>query len=142
MVHRASSCGCLLYIIPLTSPSPHLIPYSLTHPASRFLAASPTAELEPCSSSYTQTDEVDMGMTYAELQVFGMLRTVKKCGPFSMVTRLAMEWGGRLSVQEVRLFAFFTHYDYLNICSSRTLRSKLDGDKSHVLLPLLRNQPP
>lgn len=36
--------------------------------------APPTAELEPITESYTQSDEVDMGMTYQELEVFGKLR--------------------------------------------------------------------
>ena len=32
-----------------------------------FLTATPTAELEPISKEYVQSDEVDMGMTYDEL---------------------------------------------------------------------------
>ncbi|KAI9138932.1 hypothetical protein BKA69DRAFT_1088728 [Paraphysoderma sedebokerense] len=49
-----------------------------------FLTAAPTAELEPITESYVQKDEVDMGMTYDELTVFGRLRKVAKCGPFGM----------------------------------------------------------
>lgn len=33
--------------------------------------APPTAELEPITSDYKQSDEADMGMSYAELSVFG-----------------------------------------------------------------------
>jgi NAD+ synthase (glutamine-hydrolysing) len=34
-----------------------------------FLTAIPTAELEPITADYVQSDEVDMGMTYDELTV-------------------------------------------------------------------------
>jgi hypothetical protein len=37
-----------------------------------FLNATPTAELEPVTEDYTQSDEADMGMTYAELTAFGI----------------------------------------------------------------------
>ena len=47
-----------------------------------FLDAVPTAELEPITESYVQSDEVDMGMTYDELSVFGRLRKVSKLGPW------------------------------------------------------------
>eukprot|EP01133_Synstelium_polycarpum_P015343 gene15343-18193_t len=56
------------------------------------LTATPTAELEPTSADYVQSDEVDMGMTYDELSVFGRLRKVNKCGPVSMFERLVSEW--------------------------------------------------
>ena len=36
------------------------------------VAAPPTAELEPITNDYKQEDEVDMGMSYKELGVFGM----------------------------------------------------------------------
>ena len=49
-----------------------------------------------------QADEVDMGMTYDELSVFGRLRKVEKCGPWSMFTKLVHEWGSFLSPQQVR----------------------------------------
>ena len=46
--------------------------------------AKPTAELRPieegAGDSYTQTDEEDMGMSYAELSLYGKLRKVAKCG--------------------------------------------------------------
>ena len=50
-----------------------------------FLDATPTAELEPITENYVQKDEVDMGMTYEELSIFGTLRKVARCGPYSMV---------------------------------------------------------
>lgn len=37
-----------------------------------FIDAPPTAELEPITETYTQSDEADMGMSYNELSVFGM----------------------------------------------------------------------
>ncbi|KAJ3098177.1 glutamine-dependent NAD(+) synthetase [Phlyctochytrium planicorne] len=65
-----------------------------------FLNATPTAELEPLTESYTQSDEVvfivyglaDMGMTYEELSVFGTLRKVFKCGPYQMFLNLLDQW--------------------------------------------------
>lgn len=53
-----------------------------------FLNAVPTAELEPITENYVQADEADMGMTYDELSVFGRLRKVAKCGPYSMFLKL------------------------------------------------------
>ncbi|KAF8433258.1 hypothetical protein L210DRAFT_3623180 [Boletus edulis BED1] len=77
-----------------------------------FLDAIPTAELEPISETYMQSDEADMGMTYDELSVFGRLRKVEKCGPYSMFTKLVHEWGSFLSpvqiAEKVKLF-FFEH---------------------------------
>ncbi|MCA9872147.1 MAG: NAD(+) synthase [Anaerolineales bacterium] len=54
--------------------------------------AQPTAELEPITSSYTQLDEADMGMTYAELSHFGRLRKIQRCGPLAMYEKLVLEW--------------------------------------------------
>ena len=44
------------------------------------LHAPPTAELEPITETYTQTDEQDMGMTYDELSVYGRLRKISLVG--------------------------------------------------------------
>lgn len=66
-----------------------------------FLNATPTAELEPITREYVQSDEMDMGMTYDELSIFGRLRKVEKRGPYSMFTKLIDEWGHRLSPAEV-----------------------------------------
>ncbi|EDR14650.1 uncharacterized protein LACBIDRAFT_305496 [Laccaria bicolor S238N-H82] len=77
-----------------------------------FLEAVPTAELEPITETYVQSDEADMGMTYDELSVFGRLRKVEKCGPYSTFTKLVHEWGAFLSpvqiAEKVKLF-FFEH---------------------------------
>ncbi|KAJ3514988.1 hypothetical protein NLJ89_g2039 [Agrocybe chaxingu] len=77
-----------------------------------FIDAVPTAELEPITETYVQSDEADMGMTYDELSVFGRLRKVEKCGPYSTFTKLVHEWGSFLSplqiAEKVKLF-FFEH---------------------------------
>lgn len=77
------------------------------------LEAPPTAELEPLTSSHTQTDEEDMGMTYAELTWFGKLRKLERCGPVSMYRKLISAWRDRrLSPGEVaaKVKFFFRMY--------------------------------
>lgn len=54
-----------------------------------------------------------MGMTYEELSVFGRLRKVARCGPFSMFEKLLHEWNGRLAPAEIatkvkRFFYFYS----------------------------------
>lgn len=53
-----------------------------------------------------------MGMTYDELSVFGRLRKVDKCGPYSMFTKLVHEWGSFLSPLQVadKVKKFFFEY--------------------------------
>ena len=77
-----------------------------------FLTAIPTAELEPITSTYVQSDEADMGMTYAELSVFGRLRKVSKLGPWGMYEKLLRMWSDRLSPREVyeKTRRFFYYY--------------------------------
>uniref|UniRef100_A0A4W6CZ20 Glutamine-dependent NAD(+) synthetase n=1 Tax=Lates calcarifer TaxID=8187 RepID=A0A4W6CZ20_LATCA len=77
------------------------------------LAAPPTAELEPLTDGQvSQTDEVDMGMTYSELSVIGRLRKISKCGPFSMFCKLIHMWKDALSPTEVaqKVKHFFRMY--------------------------------
>ncbi len=73
--------------------------------------AVPTAELEPITDTYTQSDEADMGMTYEELSVFGRLRKVEKCGPVAMFEHLVFAWD-YLSPAEVaeKVKRFFFYY--------------------------------
>lgn len=75
------------------------------------VAATPSAELEPVTESYSQQDEVDMGMTYEELSRFGRLRKIDRCGPLSMFEKLAVEWN-HLPPPEVaaKVKRFFTYY--------------------------------
>lgn len=55
--------------------------------------AAPTAELEPLREGQApQTDEQDMGMSYAELGVYGRLRKLARCGPVSMLRQLLVLW--------------------------------------------------
>lgn len=64
--------------------------------------AAPTAELEPLKDgAIAQTDEEDMGMTYAELSVFGKLRKQERCGPYSMFCKLVNTWSGVYTTDEV-----------------------------------------
>ncbi|XP_004927820.1 glutamine-dependent NAD(+) synthetase [Bombyx mori] len=69
---------------------------------SEILEAPPTAELEPLADGQiTQTDEQDMGMTYAELSEFGTLRKTYKCGPYSMFEKLVHKWSDKCTPKEV-----------------------------------------
>ncbi|XP_014604248.1 PREDICTED: probable glutamine-dependent NAD(+) synthetase [Polistes canadensis] len=57
------------------------------------LESPPTAELEPLQDGkQTQFDEVEMGMTYNELETFGKLRKQYCAGPYSMFCRLVNTW--------------------------------------------------
>ncbi|KAH9775017.1 glutamine-dependent NAD(+) synthetase [Citrus sinensis] len=82
-------------------------------------AAPPTAELEPIPQTESnptlcmkQLDEVDMGMTYEELSVYGRLRKVFHCGPVTMFKNLCYRWGARLTPSEVaeKVKQFFKFY--------------------------------
>jgi NAD+ synthase (glutamine-hydrolysing) len=56
------------------------------------------AELRPFADSTgsndesSQVDEEEMGMTYAELGVFGYLRKMLRCGPVRMFMKLVEMW--------------------------------------------------
>lgn len=47
-----------------------------------------------------------MEMTYDELSIFGKLRKIEKCGPFSMFSKLIHEWGSELRPIQVCIFCF------------------------------------
>ncbi|CAH2325870.1 glutamine-dependent NAD(+) synthetase [Pelobates cultripes] len=72
------------------------------------MTAPPTAELEPLTDGrVSQNDEDDMGMTYADLSVYGKLRKVVKTGPYSMFCKLLMAWrtlSPRQVAEKVKLF--------------------------------------
>ena len=78
-----------------------------------FLHATPTAELEPITGDYVQSDEADMGMTYAELSQFGILRKVHKLGPYGMWEYLVHQWGPDMSPRQVydRVRHFFWRFN-------------------------------
>ncbi|CAG7980538.1 unnamed protein product [Penicillium salamii] len=77
-----------------------------------FINATPTAELEPITHDYVQSDEADMGVTYAQLGVFGYLRKVSKLGPYSMYEKLLHLWGNEYSPREIyeKTRHFFYYY--------------------------------
>ena len=58
------------------------------------LESPPTAELEPATADYRQTDEADMSMSYDELGVYGRLRKIYRCGPVSMYEKCRDMWTG------------------------------------------------
>ena len=66
------------------------------------LAAAPTAELEPLQEGrIVQTDEEDMGLTYAELSDLGRLRKQSACGPYTTFCRLAHAWKASMTPAEI-----------------------------------------
>ena len=72
-----------------------------------FLDATPTAELEPVTSDYVQSDEADMGMSYDELGFYGHCRKVLRCGPYSMfqsMTRLYSHLSPTVVAEKVKFF--------------------------------------
>ena len=79
-------------------------------------AAKPSAELRPidpkAETTYaTQLDEAEMGMTYKELDEFGKLREIERCGPLTMFERLLVKWD-HLPASEVavKVKRFFRMY--------------------------------
>lgn len=113
----------------------------------------PTLPLPLC----THSTQDDMGMTYAELSVFGRLRKVHRCGPYSMFTKLVHMWVDKYSVMEVwvGILVFssasssytcipcYEYWECLSLCGiiSNPLWS-LDCRQGEALLPLLLHQPP
>uniref|UniRef100_A0A4W3JFF1 Glutamine-dependent NAD(+) synthetase n=1 Tax=Callorhinchus milii TaxID=7868 RepID=A0A4W3JFF1_CALMI len=79
----------------------------------KIISAPPTAELEPLANGQvSQTDEADMGMTYAELSVYGKLRKIAKCGPYSMFCKLIHTWNSICTPRQVaeKVKHFFRMY--------------------------------
>ena len=78
------------------------------------LRASPTAELVPLTDGgqIAQSDEEEMGMTYAELSAYGKLRTQGRCGPYSMFAKLVHTWSDRCTPDQVaeKVKKFFRFY--------------------------------
>lgn len=68
----------------------------------KILEAPPTAELEPLQAGQlAQLDEIDMGMTYNELSVYGKLRKIDCAGPFTMYCKLTRLWHGNCTPKEI-----------------------------------------
>ncbi|OAL53871.1 putative glutamine-dependent NAD(+) synthetase [Pyrenochaeta sp. DS3sAY3a] len=91
-----------------------------------FIEATPTAELEPLTETYTQSDEADMGMTYAELSIFGKCRKEHKLGPYGTFQRLVHEWKDEFTPREVadKVKRFF-HYWAINRHKMTTMTPSL-----------------
>ena len=73
----------------------------------RIIEAIPAAELEPGTTDYEQTDEVDMGITYEELERFGKVRSNGRCGPYSMFNRLRASYPNTPAKDHYARIAFF-----------------------------------
>ncbi|PVV00046.1 hypothetical protein BB559_000170 [Furculomyces boomerangus] len=76
-----------------------------------FLEATPSAELVPVPKFLVQSDEMEMGMTYNELYVFGRLRKLSLCGPYTMFTKLVKLWGSKMYIpviaQKIKMFFYY-----------------------------------
>ena len=74
--------------------------------------APPTAELEPITKEYSQTDEADMGLSYEELGDIGRERKIKCCGPVGMFSSLAPRWQDKYTPKETaeKIKHFFRAY--------------------------------
>ncbi|KAI4212836.1 MAG: hypothetical protein LQ351_004539 [Letrouitia transgressa] len=87
-----------------------------------FLAAIPTAELEPLEGGYVQSDEADMGLLYSDLQVMGSLRKIDKMGPYSMFEKLVQgEWAHMQPREVATKVKRFFHYYAVNRHKMSTL---------------------
>ncbi|PFH55100.1 hypothetical protein XA68_10749 [Ophiocordyceps unilateralis] len=112
-----------------------------------FLEAIPTAELLPLSAGVqSDEDENEMGMTYEELSVFGVLRKVDKLGPWSAYLRLLSDWrdrpgyGPRQIAEKVfRFFRFYAMNRHKStICTPSIHLCPYDPDDNrHDLRPFL-----
>jgi NAD+ synthase (glutamine-hydrolysing) len=65
-----------------------------------------------------QNDEDDMGMSYADLSLFGRLRKMSYCGPVSMFHAAMRLWHTHMSAAEVaqRVKFFFRCDHYWQRC--------------------------
>ncbi|KAF2166563.1 hypothetical protein M409DRAFT_23198 [Zasmidium cellare ATCC 36951] len=79
-----------------------------------FLDAVPTAELEPITETYVQSDEADMGFTYDELSILGRLRKTFKLGTVGMFERLVTEWNDRAPREVYKKVRDFMYYYAIN----------------------------
>jgi NAD+ synthase (glutamine-hydrolysing) len=111
-----------------------------------FLTAVPTAELEPITENYVQSDEADMGMTYDDLSLYGYLRKIKRCGPYSMFSKLVHHWGDELKPTEVaakvkRFFFFYSinRHKMTTITPSYHAEAYSPDDNRFDLRPFLYN---
>lgn len=108
-----------------------------------FLNAVPTAELEPITDSYVQSDEADMGFTYDELSVLGRLRKSFKLGAVGMFERLVVDWSHKTPqevYQKVRDFMFYyaiNRHKMTTMTPGLYLESYTPDDNRYDLRPFL-----
>lgn len=109
-----------------------------------FLEAVPTAELEPTTESYAQTDEDQMGFTYVELGIMGRLRKITKCGPWGMYEKLLHMWSESYSPIEIyektrRFFYYYAINRHKQVILTPALHSESYGcdDNRFDLRPIL-----
>ncbi|KAK7906393.1 hypothetical protein PG985_016399 [Apiospora marii] len=94
-----------------------------------FLDATPTAELEPITSEYVQSDEIDMSFSYRELTTLGRLRKEAKLGPFGMFQRLVHDWSADYTPAEVAdKVKKFHHFYAINRHKMTTLTPSLHAN--------------
>lgn len=103
-----------------------------------FLEATPTAELEPITDSYVQSDEADMGITYEELSIFGRLRKSERLGPWGQWNRLLHMWGDKFSPWQIyeKVVHFNKYCECKVIClmdATRRLTVSIDGINRHKM---------
>jgi NAD+ synthase (glutamine-hydrolysing) len=79
-----------------------------------FIKATPTAELEPITASYVQSDEADMGFTYEELSRMGRLRKQERLGPYGMFEKLIHDpvWEKKYEPHEIATKVKDFHHFY------------------------------
>lgn len=109
-----------------------------------FLDAIPTAELEPITETYVQSDEIDMGFTYDELSILGRLRKTFKLGTVGMFQRLVVDWSDHMNSREVyKKVRDFMYYYAINRHKMTTmtpglyLESYTPDDNRYDLRPFL-----
>ncbi|CCG84616.1 protein of unknown function [Taphrina deformans PYCC 5710] len=86
-----------------------------------FITAVPTAELEPITENYVQSDEADMGMTYPDLSTYGSLRKIERLGPYSMFAKLVHVWQDLTPTQVAMKVKLFWRMYGINRHKSTTL---------------------
>lgn len=109
-----------------------------------FLDAVPTAELEPITETYVQSDEEDMGFTYDELSVLGRLRKTFKLGMVGMFERLVVDWSGHMEprkvYEKVRSFMYYyaiNRHKMTTMTPGLYLESYTPDDNRYDLRPFL-----
>jgi NAD+ synthase (glutamine-hydrolysing) len=109
-----------------------------------FLDAVPTAELEPITETYVQSDEIDMGFTYDELSILGRLRKTFKLGTVGMFERLVVDWSDHMDPRAVyKKVRDFMYYYAINRHKMTTmtpglyLESYTPDDNRYDLRPFL-----